>query len=166
MLRLVGTSFFAALMLLGISSSAQSKAATGKPHSAPEAVLIEELNTSVRFEKDGSQHEVIRQRTKILSEAGLQQYGIISFNFIAGQQFNLDSLEVHKKDGTVVKVGPSNIQETTPEISRLAPVYSDLREKQVTVPGLSVGDEIYFQYSTAETPIVPGQFWFQYSFAK
>jgi tetratricopeptide (TPR) repeat protein len=166
MLRRVAILFLAPLLLFGHMSSAQVKAAPGKTDSAPEAVLIEELSTSVRFERDGSRQQVVRQRTKILTEAGLRQYGIISFNFISGQQFKLDTLEVHKKDGTVVKAGPANIQETTPEISRLAPVYSDLRQKQVTVPGLGVGDEIVFQYSTTAAPITPGQFWFQYSFRK
>jgi tetratricopeptide (TPR) repeat protein len=130
------------------------------------AVIIEQLSTSVRFENDGSTHQTSQQKVKILTEAGLQRFGIVTFSFIAGQDFKLDTLEVHKKDGSVVKAGPSNVQETTPEVSRAAPMYSDLRQKQVTVPGLSVGDEIYFQYSTAGPALVPGQFWFQYSFAK
>jgi len=140
--------------------------ATSKPSPPEGAVVIEEFSKSVRFESDGNSQQTVRQKTKILNEAGLKQFGILSFSFTEGQKFNLDLLEVHKKDGSVVKGGPANIQETTPEVSRVAPTYSDLREKQVTVPGLSVGDEVYFQYSTTEPAIVPGQFWFQYSFEK
>ncbi|MGE5324691.1 MAG: DUF3857 domain-containing protein, partial [Actinomycetota bacterium] len=168
----LGKLLTALLMLLSILPNAMAQAGSPGPahhtkaDSAGEAVRIEELNTSVSFDKDGTRHATVRQRIKILTEAGLQQYGIVTFNFIAGEEFKLDTLEVHKKDGSVVKAGPANIQEATPEVSRVAPVYSDLRQKQVTVPGLSVGDEILFQYSTTQSPIIPGQFWLQYSFAK
>lgn len=172
MFQLLGKVLAALLMLLSILPSALAQAGSAAPaqhtkaNSSGEAVRVEELNTSVRFEKDGTRHTTVRQRTKILTEAGLQQLGILTFNFVVGEEFNLDTVEVHKKDGSVVKAGPANIQEATPEVSRVAPVYSDLRQKQVTVPGLSVGDEILFQYSTTQPPIIPGQFWFEYSFAK
>lgn len=162
------------LLALGLINRPHAFAQAGPPHpnpatkeeSAENAAVIEELSTSVRFENDGSGHQTVRERVKILTEAGLREYGIVTFNFSVADNFELQSVEVHKKDGAVVKAGPANIHETTPEVSRAAPVYSDLRQKQVTVPGLSVGDEVLFQYSTAQPPIVPKQFWFQYSFAK
>lgn len=172
MLLLARTPGFVFLILFSILSFRNSVAQAAPPsalesqNASENAVVIEQLSTSVRFENDGSSHQTSQQRVKILTEAGLQRFGIVTFNFIAGQEFKLDTLEVHRKDGSVVKAGPSNIQETTPEVSRTAPMYSDLRQKQVTVPGLSVGDEVYFQYSTAGPSLVPGQFWFQYSFAK
>lgn len=165
---------FLLLLTLSFISLPQALARSLSEDSTPQAksgpsqndVVIEELSTSIRFENDGGNSQTVRQRAKILSEAGLKKYGIATFTFMAGQGFNLDTLEVHKKDGSTVKAGPSNIQETTPEISREAPMYSDLRQKQVTVPGLSVGDEVLFQYSTKQSAMVPGQFWYQYSFAK
>ena len=128
--------------------------------------IIEELSTSTRFENDGNSVQTVRQRVKIQNEAGIRLYGIITFSFIAGQEFSIDTVEVHKKDGSTVKAGTANIQEVTPEISRVAPMYSDLHQKQVTVPGLSVGDEVVFQFTAKQSPLVPNQFWFQYSFAK
>jgi tetratricopeptide (TPR) repeat protein/transglutaminase-like putative cysteine protease len=131
-----------------------------------QAAIIEELNTSARFENDGSSVETVRQRVKIQNEAGIRLYGIITFNFIVGQEFSIDTVEVRKKDGSTVKAGTANIQEITPEISRVAPMYSDIHQKQVTVPGLGVDDEIIFQYTAKQSALVPNQFWFQYSFAK
>ena len=134
--------------------------------SSEQPAIIEELNTSARFENNGNSVQMVRQRVKIQNEAGIRLYGIITFNFIAGQDFSIDTVEVHKKDGSTVKAGPANIQEVTPEISRVAPMYSDVRQKQVTVPGLSVGDEVVFQYTAKASALVPNQFWLQYSFSK
>ncbi len=125
---------------------------------------MEELKTSIRYEDDGTMREIFCERVKIQNESGLKDYGIITFSFVAGQEFNIDTVEVHKKDGTTVKAGAEHTQEVTPEISRIAPMYSDLREKQVTVPGLSIGDEVLFQYSSTRKPLVPNQFWLEGTF--
>jgi tetratricopeptide (TPR) repeat protein len=158
------------LISLSLASAAQIKPAAEKKTEtfdpAREAWVIEELGTTMRFENDGSSRETVRHRARIQNHAGLQHYGVIHFSFIAGQEFNIDTVEVHKKDGSVVKAGPENIQEATPEVSRDAPMYSDLRLKDVTVPGLSVGDEVIFQYTSHQTPLVPNQFWFEHSFTK
>src|ERR1044071_8416225 len=128
--------------------------------SSGQPAIIEELNTSARFENNGNSVQTVHERIKIQNEAGIRLYGIITFNFIAGQDFSIDTVEVHKKDGSTVKTGPANIQEVTPEISRAAPMYSDLHQKQVTVPGLRVGDEVVFQYTAKASALVPNQFWF------
>lgn len=151
------------------SSTAPTGPASGKSKLADpsqEAIVIEEVSSSVRFENDGSSRSTTRQKTKIQNQAGVNNFGIIPFNFRSGSEFILDTVEVHKSDGRVVKAGPENVQEVTPEISRTAPMYSDLRQKQVTVPGLAVGDEVYLQYTVNEPALVPNQFWFQYSFSK
>ena len=153
-----------------LPGAAQTKSGQEKKTShddaAQESVIIEELSTTTRFERDGSSTETVHQRVKVQTEAGLKQYGIITFGFIAGQKFNIDTVEVHKKDGSIVKAGAADTHEITPAVSRAAPMYSDLRQKQVTVPGLAIGDEVVFQYSARRTPLVPNQFWFQYSFTK
>jgi tetratricopeptide (TPR) repeat protein len=131
-----------------------------------EAVTIEERSTLVVAESDGATQETVHERVRIQNDAGLKQYGIITFGFTTTSDFKIDRVEVHKKDGTVVKAGMENIQEATPEISRIAPVYSDLRQKHVTVPGLAVGDVVEFQYTSRENSLIPGQFWFQHSFRK
>jgi tetratricopeptide (TPR) repeat protein len=161
-----------AISITGIGLSQASRPAapsSGKSKASDpsqEAITIEEVTTSVRFENDGSCRTITRQKTKIQNQAGVNNFGIISFNFRTGSELVLDTVEVHKIDGKVVKAGLENVQEVTPEISRVAPMYSDLRQKQVTVPGLAVGDEVYLQYTVKDRPLVPNQFWFQYSFSK
>ena len=160
---LLFTSVVASPVLSQTAPPAEKKAASD---SSEQPAIIEELNTLARFENNGNSVQTVRERVKIQNEAGIRLYGIITFNFIAGQDFSIDTVEVHKKDGSTVKAGPANVQEVTPEISRVAPMYSDLHQKQVTVPGLSVGDEVIYQYTAKQSALVPNQFWFQYSFSK
>ena len=51
------------------------------------------------------------------------------------------------------------------EITRQAPFYSDLKDEQIAVKGLEVGDTLEYQCRTLVTkPLDPGQFWFSYDF--
>lgn len=163
-------SFLLFLCLVSTIGSSQAKLADEQKSNASgpseQPAIIEELSISARFENDGSTVQTERRRVKIQNEAGLRLYGIITFSFTAGQNFSIDTVEVHKKDGSTVKTGTANVQEVSPEINRIAPMYSDLRQKQVTVPGLSVGDEVIFQYTAKQSPLVPNQFWFEHSFVK
>ena len=71
-----------------------------------------------------------------------------------------------KPDGTVVSTPVDTAQDMPTEITRQAPFYSDLREKQVAVKGLSVGDVLeYHAHWRTTKPLVPGQFWYAYNFA-
>jgi tetratricopeptide (TPR) repeat protein len=139
---------------------------TPGPDFSQEAAVIEELITTARFENDGSSQQTVREKVKVQNQAGLKQFGIITFNFIVGQEFHIDTVEVHKPDDTIVKTGAENVQEVTPEISRVAPMYSDLHQKQVTVPGLALGDELVFQYTSKQTALVANHFWFQHTFTR
>ena len=56
-------------------------------------------------------------------------------------------------------------QEITSEISRLAPFYTDQREKHVAVKGLAPGDILeYSSHLRVTKPLAPGQFWMEYEF--
>lgn len=172
MLRLLKYPFFFSavflfpLLVLSQTATTPQIKKTEADDPSREPAIIEEMSTSVRFENDGTDQEVLRQRIRIQNEAGLKLYGIITFSFIAGDQFTIDTVEVHKKDGGTVKASAANIQEMTPEIDRIAPMYSDVRQKQVTVPGLSIGDEVVFQYTDKRNALVPGQFWFEHTFTQ
>lgn len=163
------------LLLLVASSLVLSTASFAQGSSAPaarpdqgsqQAYVIQQRSTKMRFEEDGSSLRTERQTTLIQSDAGLQHFGILTFTYIEGHELSIDTVEVHKTDGRIVKAGPEHVQDVTPEVSRLAPVYSDIRQKAVTVPGLAIGDELTFQYTIRAKALVAGQFWFNYSFVK
>jgi len=43
-------------------------------------------------------------------------------------------------------------------------MYTDARQKHVTVPGLAVGDAIEYNAVTTSSPIIAGQFWYTWAF--
>jgi transglutaminase-like putative cysteine protease len=67
----------------------------------------------------------------------------------------------------VVATPGYNVQDMPAEVTRVAPMYSDIHEKHVTVKALGVGDVLeYVVRYRAFKPQVPGQFWFEYTFGK
>jgi Domain of Unknown Function with PDB structure (DUF3857) len=87
-------------------------------------------------------------------------------------QLGLERLEIPyvrviKQDGSVVTAGADAVQELNESIQRNAPVYTDYREKHVTVPGLRPGDVLEYETVVViHTALAPGQFWTQYHFQK
>jgi Domain of Unknown Function with PDB structure (DUF3857) len=104
----------------------------------------------------------------VQSQAALQTFGLLALGYnAANEQIEISHVRVHKADGTVVETSAADVQDVTSAVTRLAPVFSDYREKQVPVKGLGVGDVLDYEFDLrAQTPLVPGQFWFQYDFMK
>ena len=105
-----------------------------KPDYSKEPVVIEQLHVQYRFEGDGtgSKRQVVR--TRVQSEAALQQWGQLRFGYnSASESCEIRSVRVIKPDGSVVTAGADAVQELNGPIQRNAPVYTDYREKHVTV---------------------------------
>lgn len=67
----------------------------------------------------------------------------------------------------MVETPPENVQDMAAEITRQAPLYSDLHQKHIAVKGLSVGDVLEYQIVEHTTkPLAPGQFWTEYRFSR
>jgi tetratricopeptide (TPR) repeat protein/transglutaminase-like putative cysteine protease len=136
--------------------------------SASEAIIIERSIAKVSFEADGTGVRETTVAMRVQSQAGVQQLAVLTFAYTSDNQtVELDYVRVRKADGTVVLTPEYNIQDMPAEVSRSAPMYSDVHEKHVTVKALAVGDvlEYVVRYRTYK-PLVPGQFWFEYSFTK
>ncbi|HEY0722869.1 MAG TPA: DUF3857 domain-containing protein, partial [Pyrinomonadaceae bacterium] len=144
--------FASVSLLLGLPLSsfqslrAQTKtpppeAAKQKPDYSQEAVVIEDLRTSYRFDRDGTGQRDLTFRGKVQSEAGVERLGqLVSGYSAANEKLDMDYVRVRKSDGTVVNAAASDVQDLTAPIAREAPIYTDLRQKHVTVPGLRPGD--------------------------
>jgi tetratricopeptide (TPR) repeat protein/transglutaminase-like putative cysteine protease len=133
-----------------------------------EAYVIEKYRTAWRFENDGTGRREISVRIKIQNETGVQQWGQLVFAYsAASERMDVGPVRVHKADGTIVTATAAAVQDLTSAVERIAPVYTDLREKHVTVPGLRPDDTLeYSVVTTIHTPIAPGQFWTEYEFIK
>lgn len=143
------------------------KAVPAKPDYSKEAFVEENYFMKVDFENDGTGTRLMSYRVRIQSDAGVQHYSVVTFPYEgATQTLAIDYVRVRKPDGTVVVTPPDSVQDMPADITRQAPYYSDLREKQVAVKGLSVGDvlEVQAHWQTTK-PLAPGQFWFSFNFS-
>jgi hypothetical protein len=150
-------------------------AQTAKPASTPvavkpdltgEAVIVEKDETVVRFAKDGSSVRTLSITEHILSDAGVRSSGIISIPFAAlTQTMTFDSVRVHKPSGEVIETPVEDAQEVPMPVTQAAPMYSDLRTKQLPVRSLSVGDTLEYRLSIKDTNgDAPGAFWYAMNF--
>jgi tetratricopeptide (TPR) repeat protein len=144
------------------SQSSQEK----EPDYSQEALVIEQLKTSYRFEKDGTGQHDLTLRVRVQSEAALERFGQLVFPYSsANEKLDIDYVRVKKANGTAVTASPSDVQDLTAPISREAPVYTDLRQKHVTVPGLRPGDTLeYHIVWQLHTPLAPNHFWLNHDF--
>jgi Tfp pilus assembly protein PilF len=162
--------FFALILVICCScdfTQAQSPKVDPKPDYSKEAFVVEQTSLRVDFENDGTGKRESLSKIRIQSDAGVQRYGVLTLpyqNLV--ESLDIDYVRVHKPDGTVVSTPAENIQDMPTEITRQAPFYSDLHEKQVAVKGLRVGDMLEFHATWQVTkPLAPGQFWYAYNFS-
>ena len=143
-------------------------AAKQKPDYSQEAIVIEDLRTSYRFERDGSGQRDLAFRAKVQSEAGVERLGQLVIGYSsANEKLDMDYVRVRKADGSVVNAATSDIQDLTAPIAREAPIYTDLRQKHITVPGLRPGDVLeYRMVWTLHTPLAQNHFWVEHDFIK
>ncbi|MGA8763109.1 MAG: DUF3857 domain-containing protein, partial [Candidatus Sulfotelmatobacter sp.] len=133
-----------------------------------EGFVVEQLGVHYRFESDGTGRKEIIARIHVQSEAGVQQWGQLQFGYnSANEKLEIPYVRVLKKDGSVVKAGDDAVQDLSAPIERDAPVYTDYRQKHVTVPGLRPGEVLEYDLVTViHTPLAAGQFWADYDFDK
>jgi tetratricopeptide (TPR) repeat protein/transglutaminase-like putative cysteine protease len=151
-----------ALAVAQVKDQPSSKADFSK-----EAYVIDKLHTRITEEADGSGAREVTAAAKILSEAGVKAFAVLSFTYSsANEVVDVDYVRVRKPDGVVVKTPDYNIQDMPAQVTRSAPLYSDVHEKHVAVKGLGVGDELeYLVRFRVVKPQVPGQFWYEHSFS-
>lgn len=139
-----------------------------KPDYSQEAAVIEDLRTSYRFERDGTGQRDVTFRAKVQSDAGVERLGQLVIGYSsANEKLDMDYVRVRKADGSTVNAAASDIQDLTAPITREAPVYTDLRQKHITVPGLRPGDVLeYRMVWTIHTPLAQNHFWVEHDFIK
>src|SRR5579863_1296002 len=144
-----------------------TKVETEKDYSQ-EAYVIERLQNRYRFEADGTGRKESIARVRVQSEAGVQQWGQLQLGYnSANERMEIAYVRVLKSDGTVVKAPDDAIQDLSAPVEHEAPVYTDYRQKHVTVPGLRPGEVLEYDLVTiVHTALAPGQFWAEYEFDK
>jgi tetratricopeptide (TPR) repeat protein/transglutaminase-like putative cysteine protease len=145
-----------------------SKPEETKHDYSQEAFVVEQYRSTYRFESDGTGTRKTDARIRVQSEAGVQQWGQIQIGYnSANERVEIAYVRVIKADGTVVKAGDDAVQDLSAPVEREAPVYTDYRQKHITVPGLRPGEVLeYGTVTVIHTPLAAGQFWADYDFDK
>jgi tetratricopeptide (TPR) repeat protein len=150
------------------ANSAAPQPKDSKHDYSQEAFVVEHFRSSYRFESDGTGRKDTVARIRVQSEAGVQQWGqiLVGYNS-ANERVEIAYVRVVKADGTVVKAGDDAVQDLSAPIESEAPVYTDYRQKHITVPGLRPGEVLEYEMITViHTPLAAGQFWADYDFDK
>ena len=131
-----------------------------KPDFSREPVIFESVHESMRYENDGSGTRELSSRIRVQTASGLNIAGQLVFEYnAADEQLEVRSVRVLKSDGSIVIAGPDSVQDLSAPVAQGALMYTDARQKHVTVPGLSVGDVVEYDVFLNARPILQGHFW-------
>ena len=115
---------------------------------------------------DGTGSKTTTVVMRVQSEASLKQVGVLNIPFAAGtQRLEIAYARVRRPDGTVIETQVDQAIEMPSQVTTAAPFYSDLKQMQLPVRSLRVGDTLEWQAKVIMTkPEAPGQFWGQETF--
>jgi tetratricopeptide (TPR) repeat protein/transglutaminase-like putative cysteine protease len=133
-----------------------------------EAAIFERILNRVRFENDGREVSETEAVVRIQSQAGVEEFGQLVFGYSsATEKLEVDYVRVRKPDGRVVVTPESTAQDFAPDVLKEAPMYSDYRQRHISVAALQPGDTLeYRTVIRVLTPLAAGNFWYEYTFPK
>src|SRR5438094_1563254 len=158
---------FASQALLNAQSTALAVRAAA-PDYSQEPFVVEQSRTTCRFENDGTGRRDLYMRVKVQNEAAVQAFGQLAFAYnSASERMDVVLARVMKSDGTIVTASADAVQDLSSAVQHDAPVYTDTREKHITVPGLRTGDVLELSLGTIiRTPLARGSFWTEHDFPR
>jgi hypothetical protein len=150
-------------------STARNPAASSSPSPdsyRSEALVFERFDTIYRMNADGTGERDNHVLVRVQSEGAAQQFGVLTFGYASATESpTIKLVRVHKADGSVVDTPVSDAMEMPAQVSREAPLYSDLKEKHLPVRSLSSGDTLEYELNTTiNKSEAPGHFWGVYHF--
>jgi tetratricopeptide (TPR) repeat protein/transglutaminase-like putative cysteine protease len=135
---------------------------------AEEAAVFDRILNRVRFENDGTEVNETEAVIRIQSQAGVEEFGQLVFGYSsATEKLEVEYVRVRKPDGQVVVTPESTAQDFAPDVLKEAPMYSDYRQRHISVAALRPGDTLEYRTVTRSiTPLATGNFWYEYRFPK
>src|SRR5229473_8029492 len=135
---------------------------------AEEAAVFERILNRAHFENDGTEVSETEAVVRIQSQAGVEEFGQLVFGYSsATEKLEVEYVRVRKPDGHVVVTPESTAQDFAPDVLREAPMYSDYRQRHISVTALRPGDTLEYKTVTRiVTPLAAGHFWYEHRFPK
>jgi transglutaminase-like putative cysteine protease/tetratricopeptide (TPR) repeat protein len=139
-----------------------------KTNNAEEAAVFERILNRAHFENDGTEVSETEAVVRIQSQAGVEEFGQLVFGYSsATEKLEVEYVRVRKPDGQVVVTPESTAQDFAPDVLKEAPMYSDYRQRHISVAALQPGDTLEYRTVTRVlTPLAAGNFWYEYTFPK
>ncbi len=166
---LVGSVVCWIVCLMSALALAQASASSKqKTDNAEEAAVFERILNRVRFENDGTEVSETEAVVRIQSQAGVEEFGQLVFGYSsATEKLEVEYVRVRKPDGQVVATPEATAQDFAPDVLKEAPMYSDYRQRHISVAALQPGDTLEYRTVTRVlTPLAAGNFWYEYTFPK
>jgi hypothetical protein len=131
-----------------------------------EGFVIEKFSKTITFAGDGTWQREQTAVIRVQSEAAVRIFGVLGFPYNSeNEHVEFVYVRVKKKDGSVIATPDSNVLDISSEVTRVAPMYTDLRQKQIPVKALGVGDVLEYSVRTVQSkPEIAGQFWYSQDF--
>ena len=135
---------------------------------ADEAVVFDRIENRIRFEDDGTGQRETTAVIRVQSQAGVEETGQLVFGYSsATEDFEVKYVHVRKPDGQVIETPASGAQDFAPDVLRQAPMYSDYRQRHISVSGLAAGDVLEYDVIVhVKSALAPRQFWYEHVFPR
>src|SRR5580700_3477569 len=148
--------------------SNQKSSSKQRSNNAEEAAVFDRILNRVHFENDGTEVSETEAVVRIQSQAGVEEFGQLVFGYSsATEKLEVEYVRVRKPDGQVVVTPESTAQDFAPDVLKEAPMYSDYRQRHISVTALQPGDTLEYRTVTRVlTPLAAGHFWYEYTFPK
>jgi len=172
---LAGALGYSIIGMLSADAAAQAPAPSNQKTSnanansnSEEAAVFERILNRVHFENDGTEVSETEAVVRIQSQAGVEEFGQLIFGYSsATEKLEVEYVRVRKPDGQVVVTPESTAQDFAPDVLKEAPMYSDYRQRHISVAALRPGDTLEYRTVTRVlTPLAAGNFWYEYTFPK
>jgi transglutaminase-like putative cysteine protease/tetratricopeptide (TPR) repeat protein len=150
-----------------MNAAAQAPSAQ-KVDNSGEAAIFERILNRVRFENDGTSVEETEAIVLIQSEAGVREFGQLVFGYSsATEKLDVEYVRVRKPDGQLIVTPETTAQDFAPDVLKDAPMYTDYRQRHISVAALRPGDTLEYRTVTrTSTPLAVGNFWYEHTFPK
>jgi tetratricopeptide (TPR) repeat protein len=133
-----------------------------------EPLVVVQSDTTYQMAADGTETVVRTAVARVQSESALKELGVLSLRFASkSQHVEWVYARVRHQDGSVTETRVNGALEVNEAVTREAPFYSDLKDSQLPLKDLRVGDQLEWQAKVVRTVAeAPGAFWGAKSFAK
>jgi len=132
-----------------------------------EPIVIEKLDSVYAMNADGTGYKQETIVARVQSESSVKQLGVVNIPFAGNSEHvEIVYVRVRKPDGSVTETPVGGAIEMPNPVTTAAPFYSDLKQMQIPVRNLRVGDKLEWQAKVIQTKAeAPGEFWGQQSFS-